>query len=95
MSKNKNNKPISEDFEQNDVFVEEEEKLVEIENNGEFEAEEETFVEEVEEEVKEEPVIEKKAVNVDEFIARKLKVINEIGDEAKANAFASRVLRNK
>lgn len=39
--------------------------------------------------------IEMKVVNVDEFIARKLKVINELPNKAKAKALADRVLRNK
>ena len=36
-----------------------------------------------------------KVVSVDDFIARKLKVINELPNKAKAKALADRVLRNK
>lgn len=39
--------------------------------------------------------VEAKGVNIDEFIARKLKVINELPNKAKAKALADRVLRNK
>lgn len=37
----------------------------------------------------------KKAVDVDKFIARKLKSINEMKNEAKAKKLANRVLNNK
>lgn len=39
--------------------------------------------------------VEMEVVNVDDFIARKLKVINELPNKAKAKALADRVLRNK
>ena len=37
----------------------------------------------------------KAKVDVDKFIARKLKAVNEMKDEAKAKELAERVMRNK
>lgn len=41
------------------------------------------------------PAVVKKSVDVDAFIARKLKVINELPDGAKKRNAAERVLKNK
>lgn len=43
----------------------------------------------------EKPVAVKTSVNVDDFIARRLKVINEWPDGAKKRAAAERLLKNK
>lgn len=56
----------------------------------------EPIVEEVEQPKKvEAPAVVKKSVDVDAFIARKLKVINEMPDGAKKRNAAERVLKNK
>lgn len=53
-------------------------------------------VENTEEPVEEKkPVYTKKPVNVDDFIARKLKVINEWPDGAKKKNAAERLFKNK
>lgn len=51
-------------------------------------------IEPVHEEVKK-PAVVKKSVSVEDFIARKLKVINEWPDGAKKRNAAERLLRNK
>ena len=43
----------------------------------------------------EKPAVVKKSVDVDAFIVRKLKVINELPDGAKKRNAAERVLKNK
>lgn len=56
----------------------------------------EPIVEEVEQPKKvEAPAVVKKSVDVDAFIARKLRVINEMPDGAKKRNAAERVLKNK
>lgn len=102
MSKKKNNKPYNDNIEQEVISVEQEEKVAEIENiEEEFDASE-PETEEVEKETTDYPFCDEKVevkaenkTNVSNFIARKLKVINELSDEGKVNAYAQRVLRNK
>lgn len=91
----KKNKPYAEDIDVNDISAYEEEKIAENENIEAEEVFEEPIIEETEVASTTPVLKEDKKVDVNEFIARKLKVINEIGDEAKANAYASRILRNK
>lgn len=56
----------------------------------------EPVMEEVEQpKMVEAPAVVKKSVDVDAFIARKLKVINELPDGAKKRNAAERVLKNK
>lgn len=47
----------------------------------------------IEKPVEKKPV--KAKLDVEKFIARKLKAINEMNDEAKAKELAERVMRNK
>lgn len=61
---------------------------------------EETPIEEIPEEIHEEIVEEEeqpqeKGVDIDAFIERKLKVINELPNKAQAKSLAERVLRHK
>ena len=45
--------------------------------------------------VKDEEIIEKAPVDVEKFIQRKLKALNEMDNRAKARALGERVLKNR
>lgn len=76
----KNNKPYNEDLDKEVLS----EKVAEKEDFEPIETDKEPETKSI-----------KGKVDIDKFIARRLKAINEINDEAVRNAYASRILKNR